>query len=220
MIEELREIRKELVQLSENENKYNAKYNNIRRGGIYWINLGEPKGNIQGGIRPCMVTSNDIGNKFSPIVLVAPLSTHIEKCKLPTHTFISKEKCQGLSKDSFLMAEQIRPIDKNSLGDYIGYIMNDSIDKAISISLGVNEEIQNTINRKLDNIEFLDEFIYKWINNGKDVLQIEDTIKERELRVKDLKAYCINNKKDINDYYKYSEVNLKPGINKRIEMVG
>ena len=215
---ELQELRKEL-QLSENENNKNTK-SNIKRGDIYWVNLGEPKGNIQGGVRPCLVTSNDIGNKFSPIVSVAPLSTHIEKCKLPTHAFIGKDECLGLSKDSFLMAEQIRPIDKTTLGDYIGYIMNNSIDKAISISLGVNKEIENIINRRLDAIEFLDKFIYDWVDKGRNISLIEDTIDERELRIKDLKVYCVENNKDISDYYKYSEVNIKHNTNKKVGMVG
>lgn len=215
---ELHELRREL-QLGENENNKNTK-SNIRRGDIYWVNLGEPKGNIQGGIRPCIVTSNDIGNKFSPIVSIAPLSTHVEKCKLPTHVFVGKDECLGLTKDSFLMAEQIRPVDKKGLGDYIGYIMNDRIDKAISISLGVNKEIENIINRKLDTIEFLDEFIYNWIDKEKDISLIEDTIDERELRIKDLKFYCIEHGKDIKDYYKYSEVSLGHNTNKKVEMVG
>lgn len=215
---ELHELRREL-QLSENENNKNTK-SNIRRGDIYWVNLGEPKGNIQGGVRPCIVTSNDIGNKFSPIVSVAPLSTQIEKCKLPTHAFIGKDECLGLSKDSFLMAEQIRPIDKTTLGDYIGYIMNDRIDKAISISLGLTntiKDIKDEIHRKVREIKELDIFIQKWLNREGDVNKIQIDIEDRKLRVKELIVYCSKNGQDVELYY---DINCIKGDKEKKRLVG
>lgn len=206
---ELEQLRKELELEKEFE---------IKRGDIYWVNLGAPIGNIQGGIRPCIVVSNDIGNRHAPIVSIAPLSTQLHKMKLPTHVFISKNIC-GLSKDSFIMSEQIRVINKDSLGDYIGHIMNDKIDKAIRISQGVDEEIENNIKRKVDAIEFLDEFIQSWIAKGRNIEMIEDTIVERELRIKDLIFDCTKVNKDIKCYYAYSEVNFKH-MNKNQRRVG
>ena len=220
---DLNDVRKELVKDEHEQHKQEYKHYNrgYLRGDIHYVNLGEAK--VQGeqsGIRPCIIIQNNVGNKFSPTVIVSVLSSQIQKCKLPTHVLITREECKGLKYDSFVATEQIKTISKDKLGDYIGHVENERLDKAIRISLGVNEEIQNIINRKLDSIEFLDEFIHNWINKGRDVELIEDTIQERELRVKDLKAYCLQHKKDINDYYKYSEVNIKHNTNKKIRMVG
>lgn len=220
---ELNDLRKELIKEENEQHKQEYKHYNREclRGDIHYVNLGEAK--VQGeqsGIRPCVIIQNDIGNKFSPTVIVSVLSSQIHKCKLPTHVLVTREECKGLKYDSFVATEQIKTISKDKLGDYIGHIESEQLDKAIRISLGVNEEIQNIINRKLDNIEFLDEFIYNWIDKGRDISFIEDTIRERELRVKDLKVYCTKHGKDINEYYKYSEVNIKHDRNKKIEMVG
>jgi hypothetical protein len=84
------------------------------------------------------------------------------------------------------------------LGGSIMTIENDTK----TISQSVDEEIQNIISRKLDQIEYLDEFIKRWVDKGRDISQIEWDIAERELRIKDLKAYCRENGKDIKDYYK------------------
>ncbi len=71
-----------------------------------------------------------------------------------------------------------------------------------TISQGVDEEIQNIINRKLDAIQFLDEFIHNWIDKGRDINIIKDDLEERKLRIKDLKAYCEDKGQNIDDYYK------------------
>ncbi|WP_346938098.1 type II toxin-antitoxin system PemK/MazF family toxin [uncultured Clostridium sp.] len=220
---ELNDLRKELVkeELEQHKQEYRNYNRGCLRGDIHYVNLGEAK--VQGeqsGIRPCIIIQNDVGNKFSPTVIISVLSSQIHKCKLPTHVLVTREECKGLKYDSFIATEQIKTISKDKLGDYIGHIENERLDKAIRISLGVNEEIQNIIDRRLDTIQFLDKFIYDWIDKGRDISLIVDTIDDRELRIKDLKVYCVEHKKDINDYYKYSEVSIKHNMNKKIEMVG
>jgi len=112
----------------------------IIRGGIYWVDLGVEIGSIQGGFRPCIVTSNNKANNNSTVVTVAPLSKRLRKMKLPTHVLITTEDVNGLPQDSFMMAEQLRPVLKDMIGDYIGCVMNDEINKAIRVSQGIDEE--------------------------------------------------------------------------------
>lgn len=78
----------------------------------------------QGGIRPVIIIQNDIGNKYSPTVIVLPVTSEIKKMNMPTHSIIRKTHKNGLSTDSMVLAEQIRVIDKNRLYDKIGYVDN------------------------------------------------------------------------------------------------
>ena len=78
----------------------------------------------QGGVRPVIIVQNDIGNKFSPTVLVFPITSEIKKEHMPTHCVIHKSNKNGLKVDSMVLAEQIRAIDKSRLKDYIGYLDN------------------------------------------------------------------------------------------------
>ena len=78
----------------------------------------------QGGVRPVIIVQNDIGNKFSPTVLVFPITSEIKKEHMPTHCVIYKSNKNGLKVDSMVLAEQIRAIDKSRLKDYIGYLDN------------------------------------------------------------------------------------------------
>ena len=78
----------------------------------------------QGGVRPVIIIQNDIGNKFSPTVLVFPITSEIKKEHMPTHCVIHKSNKNGLKVDSMILAEQIRAIDKSRLKDYIGYLDN------------------------------------------------------------------------------------------------
>jgi len=109
----------------------------IRRGEIYYTNLNPVIGSEQGGLRPVLIISNDIGNKYSPTVIIAPITSRVHtKAKLPTHTDIIDMK--ELGKDSIVLLEQIRTIDKQRLQDYIGILPTDTmarVDKALAISL-------------------------------------------------------------------------------------
>lgn len=114
--------------------------NDFKRGDIFWCDLGEGKGSVQGGIRPCMIIQNDIGNKYSTTVIVAPLSSKITKSNIPTHVLINKETSR-LRTDSVLLCEQIKVINKTDLGTFVGNVTNSKIDVAIAISLGLGDLI-------------------------------------------------------------------------------
>jgi len=113
----------------------------VKRGDIYYADLSPVVGSEQGGIRPVLVIQNDMGNKYSPTVIIAAITSQINKAKLPTHVEISSEE-YGLNKDSVILLEQVRTIDKRRLKDKIGHIstsLMESVDNAISISVGLTE---------------------------------------------------------------------------------
>lgn len=126
----------------------------IRRGDIMWVDFGTGSGSEQNGIRPAIIIQNNIGNKYSPTVIVAPITSQINKAKLPTHVEIKSSK-YGLSEDSVLLAEQIRTIDKTRISSngYIGSLDNIDLDKlnyAISISLGLEVPVARTNNKVMN----------------------------------------------------------------------
>lgn len=113
----------------------------VKRGDIYYADLSPVVGSEQGGIRPVLIIQNDIGNKYSPTVIIAAITSQINKAKLPTHVEISYTE-YGLNKDSVILLEQIRTIDKRRLKDKIGHINNElmqQVNDALMISLGLVE---------------------------------------------------------------------------------
>ena len=109
----------------------------VKRGDIFYADLSPVIGSEQGGIRPVIVIQNDVGNKYSPTVIVAAITSQINKAKLPTHVEISSEE-YGLNKDSVVLLEQIRTVDKKRLKEKIGCMTKDDIAKvneALLISL-------------------------------------------------------------------------------------
>lgn len=113
----------------------------IRRGDIFYAQLNPVVGSEQGGIRPVLVVQNDIGNQYSPTTIVAAITSQIFKAKLPTHVEINAEK-SGLEKDSVILAEQIRTIDKSRLKQKVSFLddeIMEKVNKAIEISLGLIE---------------------------------------------------------------------------------
>ncbi len=113
---------------------------NIKRGDIYYADLSPVIGSEQGGVRPVLIVQNDVGNKYSPTVIAAAITSKQYKTDLPTHIKLDATGC-GLAKDSIVLLEQMRTIDKTRLkektGSLDGYAM-DMVDKAISVSLGLN----------------------------------------------------------------------------------
>ena len=91
----------------------------IKRGEIYFADLSPVIGSEQGGVRPVLVVQNDVGNKFSPTIIAAAITSQLEKAKLPTHIQLPAEK-YGLPKNSIVLLEQIRTIDKKRLKEKIG----------------------------------------------------------------------------------------------------
>lgn len=113
--------------------------NIIRRGDIFYADLSPVVGSEQGGLRPVLIIQNDIGNKYSPTVIVAAITSRMSKAKLPTHIDIYAEKV-GLSKDSVILLEQIRTLDKHRLKEKMGHLddgMMNYVNTAISISFGL-----------------------------------------------------------------------------------
>ena len=96
----------------------------IKRGDIYYADLSPVIGSEQGGIRPVVIVQNDVGNKYSPTVIAAAITSKINKAKLPTHIEIDAETF-GLPKDSVILAEQVRTIDKKRLRERIGHLNDD-----------------------------------------------------------------------------------------------
>ena len=111
----------------------------VKRGDIYYADLSPVVGSEQGGIRPVLVLQNDIGNKYSPTVIVAAITSQINKSKLPTHLAINAYKF-GIAKDSVILLEQLRTIDKKRLREKVCHIDAENmkkIDYALKISLGL-----------------------------------------------------------------------------------
>ena len=111
----------------------------IKRNEIYYADLSPIVGSEQGGVRPVLVIQNDIGNKFSPTTIVAAITSRQNKAKLPTHIEITENVFE---KDSIVLLEQIRTVDKRRLKEYVGKLDNgtmERVNKAISISVGLTD---------------------------------------------------------------------------------
>ncbi|CAM3425666.1 MULTISPECIES: type II toxin-antitoxin system PemK/MazF family toxin [Brevibacillus] len=111
----------------------------VKRGDVFFADLSPVVGSEQGGVRPVLVIQNDIGNRFSPTVIVAAITAQIQKAKLPTHVEIDA-KLYGFDRDSVILLEQIRTIDKQRLTDKITHLddeMMDRVNESLQISLGL-----------------------------------------------------------------------------------
>lgn len=110
---------------------------NIRRGDIYYADLSPVIGSEQGGIRPVLIIQNDVGNRHSPTVICAAITSKMNKAKLPTHIEISAMQYQ-IVKNSVILLEQIRTIDKKRLREFVCHVDNQlmiKVDEALKISL-------------------------------------------------------------------------------------
>ena len=114
----------------------------IKRGDMFYADLSPVVGSEQGGIRPVLIIQNDMGNKYSPTVIAAAITSQMNKTKLPTHIEIDSEQC-GLKNNSVVLAEQIRTIDKSRLKEKIGHIEDEKIinkiNNALWVSFGLEE---------------------------------------------------------------------------------
>ncbi len=111
----------------------------IKRGDIYYADLSPVVGSEQGGVRPVLIIQNDIGNKYSPTVIATAITSQINKAKMPTHIELDANE-YGLSKDSVVLAEQIRTIDKKRLKEKIGHLddhLMTKVNEALEISFGL-----------------------------------------------------------------------------------
>lgn len=111
----------------------------VKRGDVFFADLSPVVGSEQGGTRPVLIIQNDIGNRFSPTVIVAAITAQIQKAKLPTHVEIDAKK-YGFERDSVILLEQLRTIDKSRLTDRITQLdakLMQEVDMALNISLGL-----------------------------------------------------------------------------------
>ena len=115
---------------------------NIKRGDIYYADLSPVIGSEQGGLRPVLIVQNDVGNRYSPTVIAAAITSKMSKTKLPTHIDISGQNA-GLSKDSVILLEQVRTIDKQRLKEKMGHLDDSTmnhVNNAIQVSFGLGGE--------------------------------------------------------------------------------
>ena len=180
----------------------------IKRGDIHFANLTGVVGSEQGGIRPVVIIQNDTGNLHSPTVIVATITSQT-KASLPTHVTI---KGYGLKKESIVLLEQIRTIDKCRLKGYIGHVdelMMKKIDKAKEISMSnisalkpidrLSEKLKDKIQIMLDNVCSYERAV---VNRKNDNNSFKDMcLSERELWLDTLKDFCKRNNLNYRDYY-------------------
>ncbi len=110
----------------------------VKRGDIYYADLSPVVGSEQGGVRPVLIIQNDVGNRYSPTVIAAAITSQQDKTSLPTHIKVSAG-C-GLAKDSVILLEQVRTIDKRRLKEKMGVLDTpamDKVDKALEVSFGI-----------------------------------------------------------------------------------
>ena len=123
----------------------------VKRGEIYYADLSPVVGSEQGGVRPVLIVQNDTGNRHSPTVIAAAITSQTGKAKLPTHIELAAERC-GLPKDSVILLEQIRTLDKKRLKEKMGHLgegMMDHVNTAIAISFGLGNPQEDADRRAM-----------------------------------------------------------------------
>ena len=116
---------------------------NIRRGDIFYADLSPVVGSEQGGLRPVLIIQNDVGNRYSPTVIAAAITSRMGKTRLPTHIDIRADRV-GLAKDSVILLEQIRTLDKRRLKEKMGHLdgaVMTQVNNAIAVSFGLGEAL-------------------------------------------------------------------------------
>ena len=115
----------------------------VKRGDIYYADLSPVVGSEQGGLRPVLIIQNDVGNRYSPTVIAAAITSRMGKTRLPTHIDIYADKV-GLAKDSVILLEQIRTLDKRRLKEKMGHLDDDimnEVNAAIAVSFGLGQTL-------------------------------------------------------------------------------
>ncbi len=116
---------------------------NVKRGDIYYADLSPVVGSEQGGLRPVLIVQNDVGNRYSPTVIAAAITSRLGKTRMPTHIDIHAERV-GLAKDSVILLEQIRTLDKRRLKEKMGHLDDDmmtAVNSAIAVSFGLTTSV-------------------------------------------------------------------------------
>lgn len=191
----------------------NVKNIEVKRGDIYWCNMGSIDTKMKGeqaNTRPVIILQNNLGNKFSPTVIVACITSKVTKYKkVPTHVLIDTNT--GLNTESVVLLEQIYTVNKSRLGDFIGCVNKEilkQIDEARNVSLGtirpidkLHTEVKEFIKKQLNKIYSYEEVISESDDNIIDIL-----LNKRENLLKELDNYCKSKGYDYHKFYKtYNE---------------
>lgn len=182
------------------------------RGDVFWADLGEKskdtKDSEQGGVRPVIIIQNNVGNRYSPTVIVSAITSQLNKTKIPTHVGLDWEYI-GLSSESVVMLEQIRTLDKRKLLQRIGKASEKDmkrIDIAASVSLELREiedRVQKTINNKIKRIKLKNYQIEYGIRNDVNSEKYFNSLfNERDALIQDLKYYCLEKGLDYKNFLK------------------
>ena len=201
-------------QLGHNKTNNNKMQKAISWGDIYYAEL-DGQGSEQSGYRPVIIIQNNVGNRFSPTVVIATITSKLGKANVPTHVTIEG---YGLKSKSVIEAEQIKTIDKNRLKSYIGrvddYVTINKIKKAIEISTAQDispldrikdEDIREIIEDKLDSIRTYERII----TEGRNQDFINDCLHRRKSELSDLEDFCLENNLNYRIFYKKYEPKVK-----------
>lgn len=173
----------------------------IKRGMIFYADLGFEEGSVQAGLRPVIIVGNDLQGKYGPIITVIPITSKISKKRLMTQTILINEI--GLNRESMAMAEQITTISKDKLVSYIGRLRRETmeeIDKTIDAALALTDIREKEIERQVEEVK-------RWENNINDLKDIvpKTALEQIKLRYKielnKLDNICNSNRRNINSYY-------------------
>jgi mRNA interferase MazF len=186
----------------------------VKRGDIYLTTLDGCVGSEQGGVRPVIIMQNDIGNRFSPTAIGVSVTSEINKAKLPTHVEIVG---YGLEKQSVILAEQIRTIDKKRIIKYIGHLdeyMMEKVENALRVSLKIGDTQKEKIAKdkalKIEKIECVLATLSQY--GQTDNIVYKDKLKTRELYLNDLENFCSINKLNYKDFYKQEQLEQKIAV--------
>lgn len=186
---------------------------NCQRGDVFYADLGEGKKNVQGGVRPVIIIQNNVGNKYSPNVIVIPITSQIHtKAKLPTHVELNYKNI-GLNTPSMALSETPLTISKDDVKQFVGNLDTKDIIKvnnALAISVALKDQIlQEEIHNKLEKIKWIDEAWQDAVaaNVDKDAFY-QKLQKQRGVLMKDLEEYCKTRGLNHLDFLK--QLNNKP----------
>ncbi|WP_133014952.1 type II toxin-antitoxin system PemK/MazF family toxin [Clostridium cuniculi] len=173
----------------------------IKRGMIFYADLGISEDSVQAGLRPVIIAGNNLQGKYGPIITVIPITSKVSKKRLMTQTLLINEI--GLNRESMAMAEQITTISKDKLVSYIGRLRKETmeeIDKTIDAALALTDIREKEIEKQVEEVK-------RWENNINDLKDIvpKTALEQIKLRYKielnKLDNICNSNRKNINNYY-------------------
>lgn len=200
----------------------------LARGMIFMVNFGEREGSIQSGYRPAVVITNKKGCKFSPVIMVCPITTKTKRL-MPTHVDLHTED-SPIKYESTILTEQAIPVNKSNLTDdkYIGRLNDEymlKLDKALEISFEVGtgkfEISDNTRERKIaqekaDRIKELDSFIKVWLDRKGNVSDIYDIVEDRTVKLKELEKFCNIYNLSFGNYYTLTLIKNDTKLNRMV----